>query len=624
MKIKQLSIFNYRSIQEVEDITFESIQALIGENNAGKSNILSAIQCFLSSGANANAGDFGDTDEKIIIKITFRDLSEKSKNDWQSYLIGGELILEKHIHFDSDKGSAKAEFHGYRAEPKNWFLSLEKIGEEKGARPKWIEIIAENGLPEYFYESAGKCGKAHFRKSLTKYTTENEIEYDEPNLSETQALGLSSVAISKLPKFYLLKAITDYSSEIKKNSSNTTFRLLMGDLSERILKKDPKYKKITEALDTISSLLNVSEEAAQEGEEKPERLSALGLIETKIKELLNNLMPGIRGVKLKVETEDIKSIFSRGVQISVDDGVETDVLLKGHGLQRCIVFSLLQTLIYNERNQFVEDEADNDFPIILAIEEPELYIHPQIRKLFYDVLLDFSTTDQVIFSTHSTQFVDIPKYQNIAIVKKTYEHGTKIYNCDLSVFNDIEDNEIELYQMFQKFTPEVNELFFADNILIVEGIQDKIAVTATLKKQGKIRNRTEEKNFSVIAVGSKDNIPSVARLLNSFNLNYVVLFDTDLYEGQNVDQINTANKSTNKIKAIVHEKRIIVFPGKLEHACGVGLKHFKKTYDTYKYFDNFENIKQPLVDIIDECMTKLFEPEDVTPVVVVSVENTVV
>ena len=80
-------------------------------------------------------------------------------------------------------------------------------------------------------------------------------------------------------------------------------------------------------------------------------------------------MPGIRRVKLKVFTEDIKSIFSKGVELAVDDGVETDVLLKGHGLQRCIVFSLLQTLISNERNKLIDGEPEDNLSLI-HISEP--------------------------------------------------------------------------------------------------------------------------------------------------------------------------------------------------------------------------------------------------------------
>ncbi len=42
MKIKTLHIHNWRSIQDV-DITFERMMVFIGQNNHGKSNILTAL-----------------------------------------------------------------------------------------------------------------------------------------------------------------------------------------------------------------------------------------------------------------------------------------------------------------------------------------------------------------------------------------------------------------------------------------------------------------------------------------------------------------------------------------------------------------------------------------------------
>lgn len=605
MKIKNISISNYRSIINVEEVRFSNLQSLIGENNAGKSNILSAIECFLSSGVHASIEDFNDIDNPIIIKINFFELSEKSKKDWRPYLINNdELILEKHIFktgvTNTGKTSLKSEYHGYKAEPTNWFLSFEKIEAEKGNRPNWLNIVQENNLPSYFIEN-DKCNKTLFRSSLARYLSENSVIYDEPDLSDTQALGFNSVAVSKLPKFYLLKAVSDYSNEIDKRSSNTTFRKLMGDLAERILKKDGKYAEITAALNTIENLLN--EET--KGDVPVERLSALDVIERKIKELLSNLMPSVQKVKLKVLTEDVKSIFSKGVELSVDDGVETDVLLKGHGLQRCIIFSLLQTLIYNERNKLMEGEVENEFPLILAIEEPELYIHPQIRKLFYDVLIDFSQSDQVIYCTHSTQFVDIYKYDSIAIVKKNISEGTKVYNCNLASFDGIAESERKMYKMFQKFNNEVNELFFAKNVVLVEGIQDKIAITETLIKQNKIRNRVEELDFSIIIANGKDNIPAISRVLNSFSVNYVALFDLDIKPDASADSQVSQQKSTDKIKEVVNDENIVTFPINLEATSGVADKHFNDTFQAYSFFSNHGNINAEMEEIVNRILYKL-------------------
>lgn len=90
-------------------------------------------------------------------------------------------------------------------------------------------------------------------------------------------------------------------------------------------------------------------------------------------------MPSVKGVRVRVDTEQVRDLFSRGVSILVDDGKLTEVGMKGRGLQRCVIFGLLQALIMNQRGQLVQtpdgtpsDSASNEQTIILATEEPEL------------------------------------------------------------------------------------------------------------------------------------------------------------------------------------------------------------------------------------------------------------
>lgn len=607
MRIKYLSVQNYRSIKEIKDIPFNNIQALVGENNSGKSNVLSAIECFLTSGAGARVEDFNDESRSIIIKITFDCLEGNSKKAWRPYLINDELILEKQIWIETNdrggKASVRAEFHGYKAEPEEWFYSLEKIQEKEGNRPDWAKIVQEENLPSYFLDNNGKCNKALYRKGLERFLSENEVQYDMPDISETQALGLSAVAVSNLPRFYLLKAVTDYSNEIDRRSSSTTFRRLMADLSDRILKKDENYNKINKALNTITALLNEMEEEHEDEDGKIERLGAMAVVEEKIKSLLSNLIPGVERVRLKVLMEDIQSIFSRGVELSIDDGVETDVLMKGHGLQRCVVFTLLQTLIFNERNQLVEGEAPNEFPLILAIEEPELYIHPQIRKLFYDVLIDFSQTDQVLYTTHSTHFIDVHEYHNISLVQKCPLNGTRIQCSDNSAFEGLLEDERKMFKGLARFNSEINELFFARNVLLVEGPEDKMAVTETLRKQEKIKYRTEEINISIVVAGGKPAMPFIIRVLNSFRINYVVLCDSDIETGMNPNAKAVKEKENQAIAELTKSGKIVIFPFKLEATVGKP-SHFKDQYEAFQFFSDFNNINAELKGIVNSVVEK--------------------
>jgi len=610
MKLVELSIKNYKSIKKIETVRISAFQALIGENNVGKSNILYAIDAFLSANTGGvKEGDFNDKDKNIIIGTKFDIKSENLRRIWRPYTINNELILEKHLWIEKDDESEKviikSEYHGYKAEPKDWFLSIPKIKEIKGDRPKWKEIVKENNLPDYFL-NGDKCNQADFAKGLARYLEENDVEYETPDMSKTQALGLQSNVIANLPRFHLLSAEANYSDETDKRSKTTAFRRLMGDLTDRIIKNDPKYLEIENALNELNNLLNVSDEK----DKKNIRLTSLSDIESKIKDILCNLMPSVEKVKLRIILEDIKTIFSKGVEITVDDGVETDVLSKGHGLQRCIVFSLLQALILNERRQLIKEETTNNIDkkqknihsIILGVEEPELYIHPQLGKLFYDVLLGFSEEDQVIYSTHSPRFIDVYKYDSIARLSKTKTKGTSFVPCDLTFFKDLTDKKV--FQGLTQLNSDVNELFFARNVILVEGAEDKIAITETLKKTKTISLRTEEIDVTVIVAGGKQSMPFFIRVLNAFSLRYAVLHDLDITEDME-KEAKEVHRKTNETIGSMAPGKVTTFPVKLEETVGLKNNHFKDQYSALKFFTNHENINNELEKIIKDALSIL-------------------
>jgi CRISPR-associated exonuclease Cas4 len=537
VRIIELEINNFRSIVSSGAIHISKMFALVGENNSGKSNLLFAISSFLAGGAGGvKESDFNCGDSPVVIKVTFDELQEFESKRWKKYLVSGKLILEKRIWIDVDENTGvkrvKSEYHGYEASPKLWYHSISTIHEKEGSRPKWKDIVEANGLPDYFIES-GKSNKTVYTKALSRFINENEIEYEDPDISDTHALGLQSNVVASLPVFYLLPAITDYSDEIDKRQKSSTFRKLMGELSDRILRTDPRINEVHEALSTVHALLN---DLSEEGNEN--RLVALGEIENEIGAILKELMPSVASVKLSVSIDELKDLFSGGVELSVNDGVETDVLAKGHGLQRCIVFSLLRTLINTERNSLIEDKKPVR-SIVLGIEEPELYIHPQLCKLFYDVMQAFSESDQVIYTTHSPVFVDAYRYQDVGIVRKPdTKTGTCVVNANSGIFSDLGDRKV--FKGLSRFNPAVNELFFAKRLLIVEGPEDLIAVTETLKKLGRIKIRTEELEYTILVAGGKQAIPFFQRVMNAFSLPYKVLHDLD-----EIDGMTSSNRKTN-------------------------------------------------------------------------------
>jgi len=601
MRLISLAVKNYRSIVDSGEVRIEPLQAFVGENNAGKSNLLYALQAFLTAGAGGvEETDFFDATKPIIVTATFGQLAADERKRLRPYLLADRLILQKDITLEPDKktGKVKAstEYHGYVARPKDWWLSVEGVIEhEETDKPKWPKIGEDHGILDYVRDPSGRVNKQSYEAGLRRLLLGREdIEYEEPQLGQTQALGLQPVLLESLPRFYLLPAITDYSDEIQKQSTTTNFRRLMADLADRILRFDPRFQQIEATLASVKALLNPPAEG-EHREEGQERLAVLGHVEERLQELIAKLMPSVRRVCFEVTVEETREMFSRGVAISVDDGRLTEVLSKGHGLQRCVVFGLLQALILNQRGQLVtgpQDEGDasaeTQRPIILAIEEPELYIHPQAQRLVYAVLRDFAETDQVLYTTHCPAFVDVGAYHAIGVVRKdSVETGTRLCQCEAGVLDA--DTERKTFQFLSSFGLEQNQMFFAKKVVLVEGPQDVIAVVATGRHLRLFAEFPEELGCTIVTA-SKEEMPKFIKLLNAFGIPYGVLHELD---GDPGSQDNEA------IRRLVKEGASVELSRRLEDA--VGHKgHFQRAYHAKRWFEDPAHITPEIQQVVQE------------------------
>lgn len=107
-------------------------------------------------------------------------------------------------------------------------------------------------------------------------------------------------------------------------------------------------------------------------------------------------------------------------------GIDTKIGHQGHGLQRTLVMTLLQ-LLADAQEAAVGTPRDR-LPVILIVEEPELYMHPQMERRMRDLLYRLAAQPafQVACCTHSPVFIDIANRYK-AIVRMT-----KAANGDVS------------------------------------------------------------------------------------------------------------------------------------------------------------------------------------------------
>ena len=91
MRIQSLQIHHFRSIRDIM-IQCPSLVILLGPNNHGKSNIVSALEFALSPSAKPSEEDFfafrKEGDDELWVELTFHELTEQERTTFASGGIG--------------------------------------------------------------------------------------------------------------------------------------------------------------------------------------------------------------------------------------------------------------------------------------------------------------------------------------------------------------------------------------------------------------------------------------------------------------------------------------------------------------------------------------------------------
>lgn len=81
MKIASFRICNFRSIADTDEINCQNLMVFIGRNNAGKSNILKALDVFFNDSKPdiADIPYFAQAGDQIEISVSFEKIGSKIK-----------------------------------------------------------------------------------------------------------------------------------------------------------------------------------------------------------------------------------------------------------------------------------------------------------------------------------------------------------------------------------------------------------------------------------------------------------------------------------------------------------------------------------------------------------------
>ena len=447
MKVTYLRIKNFKSIKDMEIQDIDDVLILVGRNNAGKSTILDALR-MVSGDYQVSDKDFHEHGGNISVEVELKIDEEDLK-----YLYSKALV---------------SNFKHYDLWMKDFAQKLPSYNSENGS----LRF-------EYVY---GRDGSIKYRDGSKK--NNNNIK-------------------AVFPKIYY---VDHYRSRI---NIKDDLIMLQGDSGLEKLKENKCiFDRSRHCSQCFECMGIINKKKADELTlVETVRLLQYNLFKVNLNDFAKKLNEsflrnGALSEQVRYEIRfDSDEMFNVDTIITNKDrGIEENIDSLGEGLKSIYILSLLETYT----------ETANTAPYIIMIDEPEMFLHPQLKKVASRILYRLSSKNQVIFTTHEPEMVI-----NFTSKQIRQVYIDEAFNTDIRKHTNIDAILDDL-----GFT--ANDLMNVSFVFIVEGKQDKSRLPLLLRKYySEIRHENGELNrIAIIATNSCTNIKTYANLkyINSLYL----------------------------------------------------------------------------------------------------------
>ncbi len=526
MKLTELKIENFRSFKD-ETIRFDDYTCFVGPNGSGKSGVLMALNIFFRESKSTQTDmltlseeDFHlkKTGKPVKITLTFEELTEEAKKDFQHYYRQGKLILYAIAKWDEKERNAPVKQRGSRLVMKSFAPFFEAIDK----KAKVLELRELYGKMRLEYpELSDVSTKEQMENALHQY------EEGHPKLcqlldDDTEAYGWTKGKnrLEKYIQWVYVPAIKDPSSE-QEEASKTA----LGELLARTVRTKLDFS------DEIESVkADVAEKYRQMLEKQNDALKGLKL---SMEKRLQEYAGGHARLDLQWHYDEKQSIriSDPTAWAQIGDGPFIgQVARSGHGLQRAFLVTLMHEL--------AGSETQGGPKLLLGFEEPELYQHPPQAKRLVDVLEKLSSSggnSQIIVTTHSPYFISSKGFENVRMVRKDTGGRTQITATNFieleeclskALFEKPKSPSSLMARLAQILEPSQNELFFTSAAVLVEGQEDVAYISTQLGLSNQVREFRGLGCHFVVAEG-KTNMSRLAAIALKLRIPFFLVFDAD-------------------------------------------------------------------------------------------------
>ncbi|MCL4732975.1 AAA family ATPase [Patescibacteria group bacterium] len=252
--------------------------------------------------------------------------------------------------------------------------------------------------------------------------------------------------------------------------------------------------------------------------------------------------------------------FFRTLQLLVsesDTGMTFQASVLGMGVQASITIAILKA--------YAQLSLPNKTPIFL--DEPELFLHPQAQRNFYNLLREMSENEidpssgevkreglQIFYTTHSPNFLRTDFFDEIHLIRKNKERGTYINTAEFQDFVDdlkirkginssLEEMSLHFKNAYENTgdSQKANEAFFARKIILVEGQSESLILPYLFEL---LKFDFIKEGITIVRCGGKDEIDRFFRLYNEFGIPCFIIFDGDKQHLGTKDEASTKKKNS--------------------------------------------------------------------------------
>ena len=517
MKLKEIHIKNFRGIKNQKIESIEDALILIGKNNAGKSAFLAAIRTLFGDYIPQDKDIYYGCDEFKIDAILVCDEAYISDYFLDNKIGFLKIPSTSNNYKEVQDGTVFQDisFNDFKNQRSGISPDmLDDVTTRDIFEPIWIKAIKKKfGIDNNEFNVSlilKKGGKVEYApKDMLSFLPAVAFIDDSRNFAEEEA-GKSRTITANIFNTILRSELLENNDISCDNCNRTDCEI---NCINKIYSKAPQDLNVEE----LQKLINFKTKNA-----------SLSFTKSVSERFAKNYQSGFK-VNIKA-TSNIDKSFSIMTKL-YDPMLKTEIELSnvGAGVRSIYILSLLQSY-----------QAVSAKHTIFIIEEPELYLHPQLQKLMAKTLSEISCDNQVIFTSHSP--IMLREFSTSNIRKVKFDES----NC----YSTVEKTTID--DVLAEIGYSSQDILNTDFVIFVEGPDDKNIIELVLKRFYDV----DLERISVIDTKSCNNIGFYATLRfltkTTMSDDFIIIRDSDTKTETALknDLINQLTNNVNKTFAL--------------------------------------------------------------------------